>query len=302
MARGWLSSPKRDEGGADGGDGEGEPAGRVHALAGEEGGADGEDDGHGSDHERGVGDGGAVEAGELDEELKGDSEEGADEEGAPFAAVEGGAVGEEQRDEGDGGEEEAVEHHGADAHFDEGDLAEEEAAAPEGAGEGAGGEAEGAVSLGNEHLCFYSRPKAFCAQSGFAWRSVCVGTSTLIYTDICINVYLDMVRKKKVPIEVVRGSGNVFADLGLPNPEQELMKARLTLEIARIIKDRGLTQSEAAKILGVQQPHVSALARNRAGNFSVGRLMEFLTALGQDVEIVVKPTRKEQGAMSVVFA
>jgi predicted XRE-type DNA-binding protein len=111
-----------------------------------------------------------------------------------------------------------------------------------------------------------------------------------------------MTTKKRAPIEAVQGSGNVFADLGLPNPEQELMKARLTLEIARIIKDRGLTQSEAAKILGVQQPHVSALARNRAGNFSVGRLMEFLTALGQDVEIVVKPTRKEQGAMSVVFA
>ena len=107
-------------------------------------------------------------------------------------------------------------------------------------------------------------------------------------------------RKKRVGIK--QGSGNVFADLGLPNPEQELMKARLTLQIARIIKDRGLTQSEAAKILGVQQPHVSALARNRAGNFSVGRLMEFLTALGQDVEVVVKPTRKEQGAMSVVFA
>jgi predicted XRE-type DNA-binding protein len=100
----------------------------------------------------------------------------------------------------------------------------------------------------------------------------------------------------------VQGSGNVFADLGLPNPDQELMKARLTLQIARIIKDRGLTQAEAAMILGIQQPHVSALARNRAGSFSVGRLMEFLTALGQDVEVVVKPTRKQQGAMSVIFA
>src|ERR1017187_8526829 len=168
MASGCLMSPKRDEGSADGGVGEGEPAGRVHALPVEEGGADGEDDGHGSDHERGVGDGGAVEAGELDEELKGDSEEGADEEGAPFAAVEGGAVGEEQRDEGERGEEEAVEHHGADAHLGEGDLTEEEAAAPEGAGEGAGGEAEGAISLGNEHLCFYSRPKRLTAQRGSA--------------------------------------------------------------------------------------------------------------------------------------
>jgi predicted XRE-type DNA-binding protein len=110
-----------------------------------------------------------------------------------------------------------------------------------------------------------------------------------------------MATKRKVVTTVVQGSGNIFADLGLPNPEQEMMKAKLTLQIASIIKDRGLTQAEAAKILGIQQPHVSALARNRAGNFSVGRLMEFLTALGQDVEIVVKPTRKEQGVMSVVF-
>jgi predicted XRE-type DNA-binding protein len=111
-----------------------------------------------------------------------------------------------------------------------------------------------------------------------------------------------MATKKKASTQVVQGSGNVFADLGLPNPEQELIKARLTLRIARIIKERGLTQAEAARILGIQQPHVSALARNRAGNFSIGRLMEFLTALGQDVEVVVRPTRKVQGAMSVAFA
>jgi predicted XRE-type DNA-binding protein len=100
---------------------------------------------------------------------------------------------------------------------------------------------------------------------------------------------------------LTESGGNVFADLGLPNPEQELMKARLTLEIARIIKDRALTQTEAAKILGIQQPHVSALARNRAGSFSVGRLMEFLTALGRDVEITVKPAQNGYGAMSVVL-
>jgi predicted XRE-type DNA-binding protein len=101
---------------------------------------------------------------------------------------------------------------------------------------------------------------------------------------------------------VKQGSGNVFADMALPNADQELMKARLTLQIARIIKARGLTQAEAARILGIQQPHVSALMRNRAGNFSVGRLIDFLTALGHDVEITVKPAHKEHGAMSVVFA
>src|SRR6266513_5364334 len=99
---------------------------------------------------------------------------------------------------------------------------------------------------------------------------------------------------------VTEGSGNVFADLGLPNPEQELLKAQLTLQIYTILKDSGMTQVEIAKILGARQPQVSLLMRNRAGNFSVGRLMEFLTALRQDVAITVRPTNKEHGARSVV--
>jgi predicted XRE-type DNA-binding protein len=93
---------------------------------------------------------------------------------------------------------------------------------------------------------------------------------------------------------------NIFADLGLPNAEQELLKAQLTLQIYRIVKARGLTQVQAGEVLGIKQPHVSALMRNRAGNFSVGRLFEFLTALGQDVRITVKPTRKAVGEMGVV--
>ena len=101
---------------------------------------------------------------------------------------------------------------------------------------------------------------------------------------------------------VTEGSGNIFADLGLPNPEQELLKAQLTLQIYSILRDSGMTQVEIAKILGVQQPQISLLMRNRAGNFSVGRLMEFLTALRQDIEITVRPTRKEHGALSVVSA
>jgi len=101
---------------------------------------------------------------------------------------------------------------------------------------------------------------------------------------------------------VTEGSGNVFADLGLPNPEQELLKAQLTLQIYTILKNSGMTQVEIAKILAVQQPQVSLLMRNRAGNFSVGRLMEFLVALRQDVEITVRPSRKEHGELSVVSA
>jgi len=108
---------------------------------------------------------------------------------------------------------------------------------------------------------------------------------------------------KRKPVKkttVVEGRINVFADLGLPNADQELMKARLTLQIHRIIKKRGLTQTEAAKILGISQPHVSALVRNRSGNFSVGRLIDFLTTLGQDVKITVTPARKQHGQMFVV--
>jgi predicted XRE-type DNA-binding protein len=103
-------------------------------------------------------------------------------------------------------------------------------------------------------------------------------------------------------IKVTESSGNVFVDLGLPRADQELMKARLTLQIYQIIRKRGLTQTEAGKILGIPQPQVSALARNRAGNFSVGRLIDFLTALGQDVKITVTPARKQQGQLSVVVA
>ena len=98
---------------------------------------------------------------------------------------------------------------------------------------------------------------------------------------------------------VIESSGNVFADLGLPNAEQELMKARLTLRIHRIIQDRGMTQAQAAIALGVKQPHVSWLMNNRAGSFSVGRLLEFLTRLGQDVEVTIRPTRRDHGEMSI---
>jgi len=108
-----------------------------------------------------------------------------------------------------------------------------------------------------------------------------------------------MSRKRRGEIE--EGSGNLFADLGFPNPEREQLKAHLTLQIYRIIKDRGLTQARAGEILCIKQPQVSNLMRGRSGSFSVERLMDFLTSLGQDVEIRVEPTRKERGALSVVL-
>ena len=81
-----------------------------------------------------------------------------------------------------------------------------------------------------------------------------------------------------------------------------MMKARLTLQIYHIISERDLTPVQAAKALGIGQPHMSLLIRNRAGSFSGGRLMQFLTALGQDVEIAVRPSHKERGEMSVTIA
>ena len=106
--------------------------------------------------------------------------------------------------------------------------------------------------------------------------------------------------KKKPGIRVKDSSGNVFADLGFPHPEQEELKARLTLQIYRTIRARKLTQVKAGEVLGITQPRVSSLMRGQSGNFSVERLMALLTALGHDIEISVRPTRKQHGEMSVV--
>ena len=105
---------------------------------------------------------------------------------------------------------------------------------------------------------------------------------------------------KKKETAITRGSGNVFADLGFANPAREELKARLILQIYRLIKARGLTQAAAGKILHLRQPHVSTLMRGQSGSFSVERLMEFLTALGQDVQITVKKTRHRNGEISVL--
>jgi predicted XRE-type DNA-binding protein len=107
--------------------------------------------------------------------------------------------------------------------------------------------------------------------------------------------------KKK--IAVTRGSTNVFADLGYANSEEMLAKAQLVSRISDLIKQRRLTQSEAATLLGVDQPNVSRLLRGQLGGFSYERLLKFLNALGCDVEIVVKrPGRARRDAQITVKA
>jgi predicted XRE-type DNA-binding protein len=98
-------------------------------------------------------------------------------------------------------------------------------------------------------------------------------------------------------------SGNVFADLGLDAPEEALAKAELTIKISEIIEAKGLTQAAAAKVLGIDQPKVSALLRGKLTGFSTERLIRFLNTLGRDVEIVVKDQpRRGPGHLQVVLA
>ena len=99
------------------------------------------------------------------------------------------------------------------------------------------------------------------------------------------------------------GSGNIFKDLELPDAEELDTKANLAIQIALILKSRGLTQSEAARVLGVDQPKVSAIVRGRLEKFSVERLCRLLTGLGCDVDIRVRRrTRRARGKLTVSVA
>jgi predicted XRE-type DNA-binding protein len=87
--------------------------------------------------------------------------------------------------------------------------------------------------------------------------------------------------------KITRSSGNVFADIGIPEPEEALAKADLARKINQMIESRGLTQAQAAEILGVDQPRVSALNRGRLSFFSLEKLLDFVSRLGRDVEIKI---------------
>lgn len=105
-------------------------------------------------------------------------------------------------------------------------------------------------------------------------------------------------------LPVRASSGNLFADLGRPDAEEALTRVRLAQQIAEIIERQGLNQTDAAALMGLDQPKVSALVRGRLSGFSTDRLLRCLTALGQDVEIVVrdKPRNHSQAHISVIVA
>jgi predicted XRE-type DNA-binding protein len=92
----------------------------------------------------------------------------------------------------------------------------------------------------------------------------------------------------------VAGTDNIFADIGLPNAEEHLLKAQLVYKIDHLMRARKLRQVEAAKLLGVKQPDISNMLRGDFRQFSVERLLRFLVALGQDVEIVVKTPKRSR--------
>jgi predicted XRE-type DNA-binding protein len=103
-------------------------------------------------------------------------------------------------------------------------------------------------------------------------------------------------------VEVHRGTGNVFADLGLADAEKLKIKTGLVIEIRKAMKNLGLTQQEAAKRMGVTQPKVSDMMRGDFANLSERKLMDCLTRLGYDIEIKVRPAKTEKGHLLLAVA
>lgn len=101
-------------------------------------------------------------------------------------------------------------------------------------------------------------------------------------------------------VHFIRSSGNVFADIGLPDADEQLAKAQIAAQIARLISERHMTQSEMAAMLGVTQPQVSALMRGRWEGVSLDKLFRLLKALDTDISITLAPKRAKQAQVSVV--
>lgn len=105
--------------------------------------------------------------------------------------------------------------------------------------------------------------------------------------------------KKNKNITITPSSGNVFADLGLSNPQERLAKSELAYQITKIIKEKELSQMDAAKLLDVDQPKISALHRGKLSGFSLERLIRLLNILGQDITIQVKPKTKTKNTAAL---
>ncbi|MGB4560052.1 MAG: helix-turn-helix transcriptional regulator [Burkholderiaceae bacterium] len=103
-------------------------------------------------------------------------------------------------------------------------------------------------------------------------------------------------------VEVHRGSGNVFADLGLADAEKLKIKTGLVIQIKKAMHGRGLTQQEAAKLMGITQPKVSDMMRGDFTNLSERKLMDCLTRLGYDIEIKIRPAKAEVGHLMLAAA
>ncbi|MCA6251435.1 MAG: XRE family transcriptional regulator [Phenylobacterium sp.] len=106
-------------------------------------------------------------------------------------------------------------------------------------------------------------------------------------------------RQANVANDITEGAGNVFADLGLPDAAGRQTKTRLAMAVNALLKERRLKQTDTATILGIPQSKVSSLANYRLDHFSVEKLISFLNALDQDVEIVIRPSREAVGHTSV---
>ena len=107
-------------------------------------------------------------------------------------------------------------------------------------------------------------------------------------------------KQNKSRAKLVMGSGNVFADIGVKNPEESLMKAELAAVIGGLIRKLDMNQADVAERLGVDQPKVSMLLRGRLKDFSIERLFRFVHALEQDIKIVISPHRKNRKSERVL--
>src|ERR1700731_5437442 len=107
---------------------------------------------------------------------------------------------------------------------------------------------------------------------------------------LSVSRRVEKVMARRVKVEV--GSGNIFADLGLPDADTHFLKAQIVSEIYRLTNERKLTQARAGKLMGISQPEVSRMFKGNFREYSIDRLMGFLTSFDRDVEIVAKPRRK----------